>query len=81
MRANKSSTAIVSILWVLALCFAVSSCAQRQALHYKQLKYPKLGDIEIPEVKQVTLANGMQLFLLEDHELPTRSVWPPSPGP
>ncbi len=34
------------------------------------MKYPKLGDIEIPKVKRVTLANGMQVFLLEDHELP-----------
>jgi predicted Zn-dependent peptidase len=38
------------------------------------LKYSKLGDIQIPQVQQVTLANGMQLFLLEDHELPLISV-------
>jgi zinc protease len=37
---------------------------------YEQLKYPKLRDIEVPEVQRVTLPNGMQLFLLEDHELP-----------
>lgn len=37
---------------------------------YKSLKYPKLRDIELPEIEQVTLDNGMQLFLLEDHELP-----------
>jgi zinc protease len=37
---------------------------------YKELTYPALGDIRMPDVKRVTLANGMQLFLLEDHELP-----------
>jgi len=37
---------------------------------YKNLTYPKLRDIELPEVEQVTLDNGMRLFLLEDHELP-----------
>jgi len=37
---------------------------------YKQLKYPKLHDIQVPDVERVTLPNGMQLFLLEDHELP-----------
>ena len=74
MRANKSSVMIVFIFWAFALCFAVSSCTQKYALNYKQLKYPKLGDIEMPEVERVTLANGMQLFLLEDHELPLISV-------
>jgi predicted Zn-dependent peptidase len=47
-----------------------SGCSQRHARHYKQLDYPKLGDIKTPEVEQVVLGNGMHLFLLEDHELP-----------
>jgi len=61
---------IVYVFSALALSFTTSSCAQKYALHYKELKYPKLGDIEIPEVERLTLANGMKLFLLEDHELP-----------
>jgi predicted Zn-dependent peptidase len=61
---------IVYVFSALALSFTTSSCAQKYALNYKELKYPKLGDIEIPEVEQLTLANGMKLFLLEDHELP-----------
>ena len=73
MRANKSLK-IVFVFSALALCFAASSCAQKYALHYKELKYPKLGDIEIPEVERLTLANGMKLFLLEDHELPLISI-------
>jgi len=37
---------------------------------YRQLEYPKLRDIQVPEVQRLTLPNGMQLFVLEDHELP-----------
>jgi zinc protease len=70
MRPNKSSLKMVFVFSALALCFLTSSCAPKYALHYKELTFPKLGDIEIPEVERVTLANGMQLFLLEDHELP-----------
>lgn len=44
--------------------------AQGRVPAYKQLKYPKLRDIQVPDVARVTLPNGMQLFVLEDHELP-----------
>ncbi len=74
MRAYKSSHGRNVIVGILVLCFAVTSCTQNSPLHYKQLKYSKLGDIQVPEVQQVTLANGMKLFLLEDHELPLISV-------
>jgi predicted Zn-dependent peptidase len=54
----------------LGLGLLWSGCAEQQAADYRSLKYAKLGDIEVPEVEQITLANGMRLFLLEDHELP-----------
>ncbi|MBN2105263.1 insulinase family protein [bacterium] len=38
--------------------------------HYKELTYPSLGTIEMPEKTTVTLNNGMKLILIEDHELP-----------
>jgi len=41
------------------------------AASYKDLKYPPLGQIKIPEVASFTLANGMKVYLLENHELPT----------
>ncbi|MBN1510342.1 MAG: insulinase family protein [Sedimentisphaerales bacterium] len=47
-----------------------SAVSQERVPAYKQLKYPKLRDIQVPAVERVTLPNGMQLFLLEDHELP-----------
>jgi predicted Zn-dependent peptidase len=37
---------------------------------YKDLKYPPLPPLKIPEPAQFTLSNGMRVFLLEDHELP-----------
>jgi len=37
---------------------------------YKSLKYPPLGQVKIPEPVQLTLSNGMRVFLLDDHELP-----------
>jgi zinc protease len=74
MRTHRASVirAIVSFAFVFG--FLASSCSQKYAADYKQLKYPTLGKIEIPQVKRVTLANGMQVFLLEDHELPLVSL-------
>ncbi len=74
MKDNEFSTIRASILLALASCFVTSSCTQKQVLNYKELKYPTLGDIRIPKIERVTLANGMQLFLLEDHELPLINV-------
>jgi predicted Zn-dependent peptidase len=49
---------------------AAPAAAPERVADYQQLKYPKLRDIKIPDVERVTLPNGMQLFVLEDHELP-----------
>ena len=37
---------------------------------YQNLKYPPLREVKIPEVAVSTMANGMKLYLLENHELP-----------
>ena len=71
MREHQISNFRWFILLALLLCLVTSSPAQK---HYKDLKYPKLRDIKIPKVEQVTLSNGMKLFLLEDHELPLINV-------
>ncbi len=58
-------------LVLTSVVFVAGSClARERATDYKQLTYPKLHDVKVPEVERVTLPNGMQLFLLEDHELP-----------
>lgn len=56
----------------LALVFSFVALAQKPApsYNYKDLKYPPLGQVKIPEPTQFTLSNGMRVFLLEDHELP-----------
>ncbi|MBV8821149.1 MAG: insulinase family protein, partial [Acidobacteriaceae bacterium] len=37
---------------------------------YKDLKFPPLPQVKIPEPEVVTLPNGMKLYLLEYHQLP-----------
>lgn len=37
---------------------------------YKDLRFPTLRKVAIPDVAAYTLPNGMKIFLLEDHELP-----------
>lgn len=72
-----SSIGFWRVLLVLELCFIVpfyASPAQAGTAPYEKLKYPKLGDIEIPRIERVTLSNGMRLFLLEDHELPLINI-------
>lgn len=70
MRNYRSSAIRAIVSFALLLSLLASSCSQKYAADYKQLKYAKLGQIEIPQVRRVTLANGTQVFLLEDHELP-----------
>ncbi|MDP7423003.1 MAG: pitrilysin family protein [bacterium] len=63
------------ILLVFLLCLVILQSAPMHAQeHYEDLEYPALNEIQVPEVTQVTLSNGMRLFLLEDHELPLISV-------
>ena len=66
---------LFSILALAAVAFAqapasapVSATAAIPA--YKDLKYPPLHQVKIPEPVTFTLPNGMKVFLLEDHELP-----------
>lgn len=54
-------------LLLLIISFSLNVYAQKQ---YEELKYPKLGEIELPDIERVELDNGMILFLIEDDELP-----------
>ncbi|HEY1207522.1 MAG: pitrilysin family protein [Bryobacteraceae bacterium] len=51
---------------VLVFLFAAALLAQAPA----DLKFPPLAPLRIPRVEIYTLANGMRVYLLEDHELP-----------
>ncbi len=50
----------------LAFLFAASLLAQAPA----DLKYPPLAPVRLPHVETYTLASGMRVYLLENHELP-----------
>jgi zinc protease len=41
---------------------------------YKQLKYSPMNQIHVPESTRFELPNGMVVYLVEDHELPTISA-------
>ena len=43
-------------------------------LDINSIKFPPLHNVAVPEVKKVTLDNGMRLYLLEDHSLPLLDV-------
>ena len=53
------------------LILASLAYAQTAPPSYKTLKYPPLREVKIPDVARFTLSNGIRLYLLEDHELPT----------
>ncbi|MEE9167846.1 MAG: pitrilysin family protein [Candidatus Neomarinimicrobiota bacterium] len=58
-------------LWLSAALIVLAFVAPgRGQKHYKDLKYPKLHKLKIPDVKRVELDNGIILFLVEDHEVP-----------
>lgn len=62
---------IVSLL--LCAAFASAQTEVRRAIvlpSYKDLKYPPLPPLKVPDPVEVTLSNGMRVLLLEDHELP-----------
>lgn len=60
-----------SVFAALFLSAMLGAGQQRPAVpSYKDLKYPPLPQVRIPEPAAFTLSNGMRVFLLEDHELP-----------
>jgi zinc protease len=61
-------------IFALMLLLAISATSQdksAKATQYKKLKYPALRQPVIPEPARYELANGMVVYLLEDHTLPT----------
>ncbi len=58
-------------LWLVGVTILCAFSLHAQKLpSYKDLKFPPLKQVKIPDPVEVTLANGMRVFLLEDHELP-----------
>jgi len=63
-----------TLILSLALCLAAGAQTEvRRAIalpSYKDLKYPPLPPLKVPDPTEITLSNGMKVLLLEDHELP-----------
>jgi zinc protease len=55
----------------VVVALLLTGTAARAQVAPKDLKFPPLRPVPAPNVETVTLPNGMRLFLLEDHELPT----------
>ncbi|MCU0275944.1 MAG: insulinase family protein [Acidobacteria bacterium] len=66
---NKKSVAIFTFAAVLLALFAAPLAAQKNPKD--KFDFPKLNPLKIPPVKQLTLKNGIRLFLVEDHRFPT----------
>ncbi len=59
--------AFVTCLWFSTPAFA-------QVEQVKDLKFPPLPDLQIPEPTRVVLDNGLVVLMIEDHELPLVNV-------
>jgi zinc protease len=55
---------------IAAAAALLSLPALAQVSDYHDIKTPPLHQIQQPQPKRVQLANGMTIFLMEDHELP-----------
>jgi zinc protease len=55
---------------IAAATVLLSIPAFAQVSDYHDIKTPPLHQIQLPQPKRVQLANGMVIFLMEDHELP-----------
>ncbi len=69
---KNSLTLLQGITAALLVLLAAPSVAQVK--DHENIKYPPLPEREIPRPEVHRLANGLQLFLIEDHELPLISV-------
>lgn len=78
MKINKSTAfKIITVAFCIVALSAIGCqmiAKEKPVKDYSQIKYPKISDIKMPDIREVTLANGMKLFLLEDHQLPLINI-------
>ncbi|WP_346292708.1 pitrilysin family protein [Sphaerothrix gracilis] len=65
-------SALLSLITLIgALLFSWQPAAvANEALHYTELEFPPLGEVQIPPYERYELENGLTVYLMEDHELP-----------
>jgi zinc protease len=66
---KKKNIALFALGAVLFAMFAAPLAAQKNPKD--KFDFPTLNPLKIPPVKQLTLKNGIKLFLIEDHRFPT----------
>lgn len=66
---NKKHSALLALGAVLLVLFAAPLAAQKGPKG--PFAFPTLNPLKNPPVTQVTLKNGIKLFLIEDHRFPT----------
>lgn len=54
----------------IALLLPAAAATAQVPSNYKEIKTPALHEFKIPQPKRMQLANGMVIYLMEDHELP-----------
>ncbi|MFQ5722967.1 MAG: M16 family metallopeptidase [Terriglobia bacterium] len=64
---GKKARRMPLLLVGLLLVGGLGAAAQKQ---YKELTYPPLRDLQLPPVERFELANGLVVYLVEDHTLP-----------
>lgn len=79
-RVADSGQRLLRQLWrygaiALVVCLVILGTGRQPALatqaqHYTELEFEPLREIEIPEYSTFRLENGLQVYLMEDHELP-----------
>lgn len=62
---------IVTFLVMLIMMFWANSLALAQKSPRDDFDFSRLRKIEMPDIKQAELKNGMKLLLVEDHQYPT----------
>ncbi|NJP12352.1 MAG: insulinase family protein [Leptolyngbyaceae cyanobacterium RU_5_1] len=73
LRVTKITTLIfcfVIVPLVLLFLVLISPVAAQTPKHYSELTFPPLPEVKVPDYTRFQLANGMVVYLMEDHELP-----------
>jgi zinc protease len=68
-KTTKMKLTWLSVL-VVPVVFVVSVGAAQPVKSYKDIKFPPMKTLVLPQPERVVLSNGMIVFLLEDHGLP-----------
>jgi zinc protease len=74
LRSVRKALAALMLISLVAVIPNREARAQNPPNSYKELKYPQLNPIKVPEPTRFELPNGMTVYLLEDHEVPMISA-------